>query len=134
MQGMNEDVYEALFLEHELEGKTHTIVDEWCEGFLRGIRLWSPLNITDASVVDECLLPVRLFASKDGFKRLEVMRETEIMEQQGLIEPGVRRLFKHFKAQRSQTATPYIRQGNKVGRNNPCPCGSGKKYKHCCLH
>ena len=21
---------------------------------------------------------------------------------------------------------------NKVGRNNPCPCGSGKKYKHCC--
>ncbi|MEE8441357.1 MAG: SEC-C metal-binding domain-containing protein [Spirochaetia bacterium] len=20
----------------------------------------------------------------------------------------------------------------KVGRNNPCPCGSGKKYKHCC--
>ena len=23
---------------------------------------------------------------------------------------------------------------NKVGRNNPCPCGSGRKYKHCCLH
>jgi hypothetical protein len=21
----------------------------------------------------------------------------------------------------------------KVGRNDPCPCGSGKKYKHCCL-
>jgi hypothetical protein len=21
----------------------------------------------------------------------------------------------------------------KPGRNNPCPCGSGKKYKHCCL-
>ncbi|MBQ1236828.1 MAG: SEC-C domain-containing protein, partial [Oscillospiraceae bacterium] len=20
----------------------------------------------------------------------------------------------------------------KVGRNDPCPCGSGKKYKHCC--
>jgi preprotein translocase subunit SecA len=24
------------------------------------------------------------------------------------------------------------RQGPKVGRNDPCPCGSGKKYKHCC--
>ena len=24
------------------------------------------------------------------------------------------------------------RQSNKVGRNDPCPCGSGKKYKHCC--
>ncbi len=22
----------------------------------------------------------------------------------------------------------------KIGRNQPCPCGSGKKYKHCCLH
>jgi uncharacterized iron-regulated membrane protein len=22
----------------------------------------------------------------------------------------------------------------KIGRNNPCPCGSGKKYKNCCLH
>jgi preprotein translocase subunit SecA len=23
------------------------------------------------------------------------------------------------------------RQGRKIGRNEPCPCGSGKKYKHC---
>jgi len=26
----------------------------------------------------------------------------------------------------------FKRQGRKVGRNEPCPCGSGKKYKHCC--
>ena len=26
---------------------------------------------------------------------------------------------------------PYVREGQKVGRNDPCPCGSGKKYKHC---
>ncbi|MEW5757037.1 MAG: preprotein translocase subunit SecA [Pseudomonadota bacterium] len=25
----------------------------------------------------------------------------------------------------------YVREGQKVGRNDPCPCGSGKKYKHC---
>jgi len=24
-----------------------------------------------------------------------------------------------------------VRTGQKVGRNDPCPCGSGKKYKHC---
>jgi uncharacterized protein YecA (UPF0149 family) len=24
------------------------------------------------------------------------------------------------------------REGPKVGRNDPCPCGSGKKYKKCC--
>jgi len=26
---------------------------------------------------------------------------------------------------------PFTRAGDKVGRNDPCPCGSGKKYKHC---
>ena len=28
--------------------------------------------------------------------------------------------------------TPFVRGDRKVGRNEPCPCGSGKKYKHCC--
>ena len=26
----------------------------------------------------------------------------------------------------------FVREGEKVGRNDPCPCGSGKKYKKCC--
>lgn len=30
------------------------------------------------------------------------------------------------------TAPPVKRQGPAVGRNDPCPCGSGKKYKKCC--
>ncbi len=28
-------------------------------------------------------------------------------------------------------AAPFVRSGQKVGRNDPCPCGSGKKYKQC---
>jgi len=28
---------------------------------------------------------------------------------------------------------PIVRAHGKVGRNDPCPCGSGKKYKHCCF-
>ncbi len=28
--------------------------------------------------------------------------------------------------------TTVVREGKKVGRNDPCPCGSGKKYKYCC--
>ena len=28
---------------------------------------------------------------------------------------------------------PFKQAAPKVGRNDPCPCGSGKKYKHCCL-
>lgn len=27
---------------------------------------------------------------------------------------------------------PFVRQTPKIGRNDPCPCGSGKKYKKCC--
>ncbi len=28
---------------------------------------------------------------------------------------------------------PIRNRGQRVGRNDPCPCGSGKKYKQCCL-
>jgi preprotein translocase subunit SecA len=31
----------------------------------------------------------------------------------------------------AEKAEPFVREGRKVGRNEPCPCGSGKKYKHC---
>jgi preprotein translocase subunit SecA len=30
-----------------------------------------------------------------------------------------------------ESATPFVRAVPKVGRNEPCPCGSGRKYKHC---
>ncbi|HZI82427.1 MAG TPA: SEC-C metal-binding domain-containing protein, partial [Casimicrobiaceae bacterium] len=33
--------------------------------------------------------------------------------------------------QTALAAPPFARAGPKVGRNDPCPCGSGKKYKHC---
>jgi hypothetical protein len=36
------------------------------------------------------------------------------------------------RARRNDSAT--IRSSGKVGRNDPCPCGSGKKYKKCCGH
>ena len=31
-------------------------------------------------------------------------------------------------------AGTFFRQNKKIGRNDPCPCGSGKKYKHCCMN
>ena len=52
--------------------------------------------------------------------------------------------FKEDQARRKQRAEeeggtflqphPSINQFKKVGRNDPCPCGSGKKFKKCCLH
>ncbi len=32
----------------------------------------------------------------------------------------------------SITPTTVVREGAKIGRNDPCPCNSGKKYKQCC--
>jgi uncharacterized protein len=61
---------------------------------------------------------------------------------------GFLRSYKHFAAARRHTAMttgdragssrapfsadPYIRPEPKIGRNDPCPCGSGKKLKKCC--
>ncbi|MEO0095555.1 MAG: SEC-C metal-binding domain-containing protein [candidate division WOR-3 bacterium] len=36
------------------------------------------------------------------------------------------------KTQIKTTKGPAVSEGIKVGRNDPCPCGSGKKYKKCC--
>ena len=33
---------------------------------------------------------------------------------------------------KEQKLSTTIRKEKKIGRNDPCPCGSGKKYKHCC--
>ena len=31
----------------------------------------------------------------------------------------------------AQDSPPFVREGEKIGRNSPCPCGSTKKYKQC---
>ncbi|WP_058486291.1 preprotein translocase subunit SecA [Defluviitalea phaphyphila] len=36
------------------------------------------------------------------------------------------------RGEENKARTPYRRKTEKIGRNDPCPCGSGKKYKHCC--
>jgi preprotein translocase subunit SecA len=38
-----------------------------------------------------------------------------------------------YSPNNTATIIPIKRDGPKVGRNDPCPCGSGKKYKKCCL-
>jgi uncharacterized protein len=52
------------------------------------------------------------------------------------IAAGVMKIHRYFEAQRLthsiSESTTYRRIAPKVGRNDPCPCGSGKKFKHCC--
>ncbi|MCI8645197.1 MAG: DUF1186 domain-containing protein [Firmicutes bacterium] len=40
---------------------------------------------------------------------------------------------KELKAMMEESRQQY-QANKKIGRNDPCPCGSGKKYKHCCLN
>jgi preprotein translocase subunit SecA len=35
------------------------------------------------------------------------------------------------QARSPEPVAQFVRETKKVGRNEPCPCGSGKKYKHC---
>ena len=36
-------------------------------------------------------------------------------------------------SQQGEKVKPIVREEPKVGRNDPCPCGSGKKFKACCM-
>jgi len=38
-----------------------------------------------------------------------------------------------YKGDEEEAPPPVVRVGPKIGRNDPCPCGSGKKHKKCCL-
>ncbi|WP_246320264.1 SEC-C metal-binding domain-containing protein [Paenibacillus qinlingensis] len=51
-----------------------------------------------------------------------------------VLEPG-NRVFRYFVNEAAYVLnhTPIIASEAKIGRNDPCPCGSGKKYKKCCL-
>jgi len=45
--------------------------------------------------------------------------------------PGQQPMQQGFGGAPMEPQQPFIRDGEKVGRNDPCPCGSGKKYKKC---
>ena len=48
------------------------------------------------------------------------------------IEKDTERLRQENKYLEQTISTLRYKAGLKVGRNDPCPCGSGKKYKYCC--
>jgi uncharacterized protein len=41
------------------------------------------------------------------------------------------KLYADDRQPRERASAPFRRESPKVGRNDPCPCGSGRKYKHC---
>ncbi|GFD77752.1 protein translocase subunit SecA [Tenacibaculum sp. KUL118] len=70
--------------------------------------------------------------------RVKVQAEEDVqkVEEQRRQADNVPKNFEHEEAnaapeQASDRVRPQVREGAKVGRNDPCPCGSGKKYKQC---
>ncbi len=120
--------------------------NDWANGFLRGMDLrkeeWTTL--LDDENHGGSLVPILILAHEhDPDPEIRPYKEPISAERrENLIvgvAAGVMRIYKYFQAQRlaktvpmAPDISPYRRIAPKMGRNDPCPCGSGKKFKHCC--
>jgi preprotein translocase subunit SecA len=62
---------------------------------------------------------------------VEVRREQDVDQIEQHQQRPQKVVMSHGGETVDQTAATIKREGDKVGRNDPCPCGSGKKYKRC---
>ncbi len=133
VDGLNEDDYEPLFLENTRGDASVLVVDEWCEGFMRGVCLWGDsITEQDMRVLEECLAPIQLFTGAVDYETRLALPASDIEALQQSIYPSVLRLYRYFFQALKRPNTTFIHTSPKTGRNEPCPCGSGKKYKKCC--
>jgi uncharacterized protein len=119
--------------------------NDWANGFLRGMEMrrdgWAVLM--DDEEHAGSLVPILALAHEhhpDPEMRPYKEPISAQMREQLIVgaAAGVAAIYDYFKVERtlearqSRTATTFRRDAPKVGRNEPCPCGSGKKFKHCC--
>ena len=131
----------------------HLLIDEtgvsrandWAKGFVRGMQVhpagWSLL--LDDEDNGGSLVPIFALAHEnDPDPSLRPYQEPISVEKREYLivgaAAGVMRIYQYFEASRLLELVPdrneptRRRIAPKVGRNDPCPCGSGKKFKHCC--
>lgn len=60
--------------------------------------------------------------------------ERELTEMQKMFSGFKETIDRNFGEDAIDRILPFAKDEPKVGRNDPCPCGSGKKYKKCCLN
>ena len=130
------DDFEPMFEESVVDGKTYTIVDEWCEGYIRGVALASEQWELDTMEMSILLAPIKAFQGEQAFVTDENFNEREIDNLRLAIAPNAREIHAFWLACRTQDSPTATVRGSepKLGRNDPCFCGSGKKFKKCCLH
>lgn len=127
--------------------KADSVEDEqsWCRGYLEGMSIYRPLDeAKEDKNLYELLLPILSIAHPEllikAFEKIGLKdSQKESFEEQSLGEaleelPAVvTRLFENNRPEDAKRDEPQpIVSGPKVGRNDPCPCNSGKKYKKCC--
>ena len=122
-------------------------IAEWSRAFMRGHQWleesWEPY--VPADLDDELaalLMTLSFFASRNIAEAFRVETKQKNL---AAMATKVRRVFPDAVAEyprlgrtihkvllESQTAEVRPRRSTKIGRNQPCPCGSGRKYKVCC--
>ena len=109
----------------------------WCEGYLTGVDL-SETDWYDAGNPDEVgelLFPLLVLADalpeeeKRSIKPADWRNLVRACEEN--LGDTLAQIRDYWKVVRSPPST-VRRDAPKTGRNDPCPCGSGKKFKQCC--
>jgi uncharacterized protein len=130
------EAFEPMYLETLANGKAVVVVDEWCEGYMRGVGLAFEEWSAGAPEITDLLTPIRAFTEWTNWLAHEMADPEQVEKLRDAIAPNVRAIHSYWFARRAQdtlSAEPLRRSTPRVGRNDPCPCGSGKKYKKCCL-
>lgn len=119
------------------DGKSE-IISFWAIGFYRGISLnlpaWKVL-MEDEDYVD-ILLPIVIYGSELGYKELENSKELQKISHEKWVEMlvnSVLEIYNYWIPFRKEMPQTHVNPIPKIGRNDPCLCGSGKKFKRCCL-
>jgi len=115
--------------------------NDWARGFIRGMHMrhegWAEL-VNDEKYGDSLIPMMILYHEHDEDPE---MRPEPIMPEKrekviALMAAGLMNAYDYFRKERESdlgVPAPEARRGApKTGRNDPCPCGSGKKYKKCC--
>ncbi len=128
------DDFRPIFLHHPAGGTTITIVDDWCEGCLRGMRFdpgyWNSLP----DEIAPALLPIHMFGNEEFDDELDELPVESIRQLQEALPLSARILYNYARLVRlkGMEAARPTRRAPKTGRNDLCPCGSGLKHKKCC--
>ena len=125
-------------VEYRLEG--FDMFDEMIENIREDtvkLMLVMPKRVHEIQKRQEAIEAARKAAEKQAAAAHQVMlNKGEEKPQPNAVEAALRREQVAKPTQTSSdgtdTANKTVRKGKKVGRNDPCPCGSGKKYKKCC--